>query len=131
MISFARTDTSVMANWWWSVDRWTLAAIGGLIAFGILLTLAASPAVAERIGYDSYYFVNRQMIYLIPATIAIFGLSMMEPRGIRRVGVALFLISIVLMVATLLMGIEIKGARRWIRIASLSLQPSELIKPAF
>lgn len=131
MIDFARTDTSVMANWWWSVDRWTLAAIAGLIAFGILLTLAASPAVAERIGHDSYYFVKRQLVYLIPAVITVFALSMLGARGVRRVGVALFLAAIVLMVATLIFGVEIKGARRWVSLGGLSLQPSELVKPGF
>ena len=70
MIGFARTDTSIMAAWWWSVDRWSLAAIAALMGFGALLTLAASPAVAERIGYDSFHFVKRQMIYLVPAVCA-------------------------------------------------------------
>jgi len=44
MISFARTDTSVVGRWWWTVDRWTLLAVTLLIAIGTLLTLAASPA---------------------------------------------------------------------------------------
>ena len=47
---FARSDTSVLGRWWWTVDRWTLAAVGALIAFGIIMALAASPAVAGRIG---------------------------------------------------------------------------------
>ena len=47
MISFARTDTSIVGRWWWTVDRWTLLAVTLLIAIGTLLTLAASPAVAR------------------------------------------------------------------------------------
>ncbi|MDP6342603.1 MAG: cell division protein FtsW, partial [Alphaproteobacteria bacterium] len=43
--SFARTDTSVVGRWWWTVDRWTLLAVGLLLLIGSLLTLAASPAV--------------------------------------------------------------------------------------
>ncbi len=131
MIGFARTDTSVMATWWWTVDRWSLAAVATLMGFGVLLTLAASPAVAERIGYDSYYFVKRQLIYLGPAIGAVIACSMIEPRGVRRLAVGLFLLSLVLMVLTLLIGPEIKGAHRWLTLAGLSLQPSELIKPAF
>jgi cell division protein FtsW len=131
MIGFARTDTSIIANWWWTVDRWTLAAVGGLIGFGILLTLAASPAVADRIGYDSYYFVKRQMIYLLPAVATVIGLSMLETKGVRRFGIILFATAIVLMIATLVLGNEIKGARRWLNLAGFSLQSSELVKPAF
>jgi cell division protein FtsW len=50
VITLARTDRSVVGRWWWTVDRWTLAAVGLLIGVGVVLTLAASPAVAERIG---------------------------------------------------------------------------------
>jgi cell division protein FtsW len=131
MIGFARTDTSVLASWWWSVDRWSLAAIVSLMGLGILLTLAASPAVAERIGFESYYFVKRQLIYLGPAAITVIACSLLSTRGVRRVAVALFLVSLVLLVLTLIAGPEIKGARRWINFGGLSLQPSELMKPAF
>ncbi len=50
MIPFARTDTSLLARWWWTVDRWTLGAVVVLLALGAVLTMAASPAVAERLG---------------------------------------------------------------------------------
>lgn len=131
MSGFARTDTSVMAGWWWTVDRWSLAAVAALMGFGMLLTLAASPAVAERIGYDSFYFVKRQMSYLVPAVCVVLACSLMAPRGVRRIGVALFLISLMLLILTLFIGPEIKGAHRWITLGGLSLQPSELMKPAF
>src|SRR5438105_2947820 len=50
---FARIDQSPVARWWWTVDRWSLFALGTLIGLGILLSLGASPSVAERIGYDA------------------------------------------------------------------------------
>ncbi|MBT7756351.1 MAG: cell division protein FtsW, partial [Rhodospirillaceae bacterium] len=64
VISFARTDTSLVGRWWWTVDRWTLLAVALLIAIGTLLTLAASPAVAEKLNLQSQHFVLRQMIFL-------------------------------------------------------------------
>ncbi len=131
MIGFSRTDTSTVANWWWTVDRWMLAALAMLTGFGVLLTLAASPAVADRIGLDSYYFVRHQLIYLVPAVAVVLGLSMLEPRGVRRLGVVLFVAAIALMALTLMTGVEIKGARRWISLGVMSLQPSEIVKPAF
>lgn len=131
MSGFARTDTSIMAGWWWTVDRWSLAAIATLMGFGVLLTLAASPAVAERIGYDSFYFVKRQMVYLMPALCAVLSFSLLVPRGVRRIGAALFLTSLILMGLALAFGPEIKGAHRWLALGGFSLQPSELMKPAF
>lgn len=131
MIEFSRTDTSVIGRWWWTVDRWSLFALMSLIGFGMVLIFAASPAVAERIGLDSYYFVRHQLAYIVPALGIIFCLSLLGPRDIRRLAVVIFLGALVLMVVTLIVGVEIKGARRWISLAGFSLQPSEIVKPAF
>jgi len=130
-MTFARADNSVLSRWWWTVDRWTLAAIGAIIAFGALLTMAATPAVAERLGLDSFYFVKRQL-GLLPVALAIMlTLSMLSPRDVRRVALATFIGSVVLLCLTFVIGVEIKGARRWINFGGFSLQPSEFIKPSF
>ncbi|MFP6707257.1 MAG: putative lipid II flippase FtsW [Alphaproteobacteria bacterium] len=131
MISFARTDTSLIGRWWWTVDRWTLLAVALLIAVGTLLTLAASPAVAEKLRLDSQHFVLRQAIFLPLAVAVMFVVSLMSPRGVRRISVVGLAISLVLVVVTLFLGAEIKGASRWLQFAGLSLQPSEFVKPCF
>jgi cell division protein FtsW len=131
MISLGRTDTSVIGRWWWTVDRWTMAAIGLIIAVGILLIMAASPAVAERIGADHFHFVRRQFIFLPPAVLVMFAVSLMPPLWVRRLACLGFLCAIVLMVVVLLSGQEIKGATRWVNIAGITIQPSEFAKPTF
>ena len=130
-MTFARTDTSVIGRWWWTVDKWLLVAICALALIGVILTLAASPAVAVRIGYDSFYFVKRELLYLPLAIAILFAVSLLEPRGVRRLSVVLFLAALALMALTPAIGTEIKGARRWIYLAGFSIQPSEFIKPAF
>lgn len=131
MALLSRTDKSLLANWWWTVDRWSLAAVVTLIFAGILLTLAASPAVAGRIGLEPFYFVYRQISFVAPAFIVIFVVSMLAPREVRRLALGLYGVSLALMVATLIIGPEIKGAHRWLTYGPFSLQPSEFIKPAF
>jgi cell division protein FtsW len=129
--TFARTDRSVIGRWWWTVDKWLLLALVSLAVVGAIMTLAASPAVAVRIGYDSFYFVKREFVFL-PVAVAIMLLaSLLEPRGVRRLSVLLLAIFILLMAATPEIGTEIKGARRWIYLAGFSIQPSEFVKPAF
>ena len=64
MSAIARTDTSLVGRWWWTVDRWTLAALGAIVAIGAVLTLAASPPVAERLGLDTFHFAKRQFLFL-------------------------------------------------------------------
>jgi cell division protein FtsW len=130
-MSFARTDQSAVAQWWWTVDRWTLVAIAALIGFGSLLVMAASPAVAERIGAGNLHFVYRYFAVLPVAVITMFVVSLQSPRTIRRIALIGFVISLILLVYTFIGGVEIKGARRWIELPGLSIQPSEFIKPTF
>jgi cell division protein FtsW len=129
--TFARTDRSMMAQWWWTVDRWTIVAIVALIAFGSLMVMAASPAVAVRIGTDSLHFIKRYFLVLPMAVALMFTVSLMSPRAIRLISFAGLTIGIVLLAYTLMNGIEIKGARRWIELPGESIQPSEFVKPCF
>jgi cell division protein FtsW len=130
-MSFTRIDQSPVARWWWTVDRWTLAALAILIGFGALLTMAASPAVAERIGLDSMHFVRRQLALLPVAVALMFVVSLQNPRTIKRIAIAGFVIATALVALTFVAGVEIKGARRWLNLPGLSLQPSEFVKPCF
>ncbi len=127
----SRTDQGPVANWWWTIDKWLLAAFLGLIGLGVVLSFAASPAVAERINLESFHFVKRQIAYIIPALLALIAVSFLTPRHIRRFALLLLAVSLVLMVAVLFTGLEVKGSKRWISIAGMSLQPSEFLKPAF
>lgn len=129
MSALHRTDTSLFGRWWWTVDRWTLAAIAILLACGGVMTLAASPAVAERIDVESFHFVKRQAVFLSLAALTIIGVSLMSPKGVRRLAILTTLGALVLMAMTIVFGTEIKGASRWLAIGGLSLQPSEFVKP--
>lgn len=131
MTSLARTDTSLISRWWWTVDRWSLAAVGVIILIGIVLTMAASPAVAERIGLDAFHFARRQFAYLPLAILAMLLASLLSPTGVKRFALLVFAGALLLTAATLHYGIEVKGATRWLSIGGLSLQPSEFLKPAF
>ena len=126
-----RSDRSLLSDWWFTVDWLMLSAVLLLMVGGLLLSLAASPSVASRIGLDSMHFFKRHALVMGPALIVLVGASLLSPRMIRRTSLGLFAAGIVLMVATLILGAEIKGASRWIQFAGFSLQPSEFTKPAF
>jgi cell division protein FtsW len=131
MSTLDRTDTSIVGQWWWTVDRWILLSVGLLIAIGTMLIMAASPSVAERIGFGPWHFAQRQVIFLVPAISALFVVSLMTARGVRRIAVIGFIVSLALMILALLFGPEIKGAYRWLSFAGVSIQPSEFVKPFF
>jgi cell division protein FtsW len=123
----SRAQRTALANWWWTVDRWLLAALAILVVAGMILTMAASPAVAERINLPTFHFVDRQAIALIPAIATLIAVSFLTPRQVRRMAVIVFLVSMGLIIVALLFGHEVKGSRRWI----FGIQPSEFLKPAF
>jgi cell division protein FtsW len=127
----SRLDKSPVANWWWTVDRWFLAAFLSLMGLGVILSFAASPAVAERIGLDQFHFATRHIMFTLPALGVMLAVSFLNPRQVRRLALIILGISLLLMVAVLFIGIEVKGARRWVSLAGLSIQPSEFMKPAF
>jgi cell division protein FtsW len=130
-ISFARTDTSLLGRWWWTIDRWTVGAIMLIAALGIVLTMAASPAVAERIGLDPFYFARRQAAYIPIALVVMLATSLLSPKGVLRIAAVMLIIAFVATVGTLFVGAEVKGATRWLYVGGVSIQPSEFLKPAF
>ncbi len=123
----SRAKRSVFSNWWWTVDRWLLAAFGLLIVLGIVLAMAASPSVAERLGLSTFYFVHHQVIFLAPSIALLLATSFLSPRDVRRAALLVFIVGMALIFAALMFGHEVKGAKRWI----FGIQPSEFIKPAF
>lgn len=126
-----RSDRSQLSDWWFTIDRLMLSAVLLLMVGGLVLSLAASPSVAERLGYDALHFFRRHAIVLVPAIVVLFFSSLLDPRMIRRTSLVLFAAGIALMVATLIFGPETKGATRWLKFGAFSVQPSEFVKPAF
>jgi cell division protein FtsW len=127
----SRVERTAFAEWWWTVDRLLLAAVLALMLAGILLSLAASPPVAARLGLDPFYFVGRHVLYVVPAVCVFAFTSFLPERHIRRLALVVFIISVALIAASVQFGAEIKGARRWIVVLGLNIQPSEFLKPSF
>jgi cell division protein FtsW len=131
MAVLSRADNSILGRWWWTVDRWTLFSIITLIFFGYVLVLAASPAVAERIHQSRDLFILKQVLFLAASALVVVGVSLLSPRSIRRLALIGCAIALALTALTLFHGVEIKGARRWIHLPGMQIQPSEFLKPCF
>lgn len=119
------------SDWWWSLDKTTLLMVLVLIVFGFVLSFSASPAIAIKKNYNEFYYVFRHLIILVPACLLMMATSTLSPKNIYRIALVIFFGGLILMVATLAIGVEAKGARRWLYVFGLSLQPSEFVKPAF
>lgn len=128
---FSRARKTPLAEWWWTIDRELLGALILLMIAGIVLSFAASPPVAERLGLSPWHFIIRHALFCIPALGVLVGTSFLGHRDTRVYSLVVLAISIALLWATLRFGTEVKGARRWVSFAGQSIQPSEFVKPAF
>ena len=128
---FARTNRSPLSQWWWTVDRPLVIGVMVLLGLGYLMAFAASPAVAQTIGKSIYYFANKQFVFLTLAGLVFLAVSMLDAIWIRRFAVVLLIGALCGVIATIFVGTTVKGASRWLIIAGVSVQPSEVLKPAF
>jgi cell division protein FtsW len=126
-----RRNNTAIGRWWWTIDRATFLAMMALIFIGFFLVMAGSPPVARRIGLPDFYFVSRHQIFLGFSTGIMLLISLMHADRVRRLALAGFLVSLVLLVLLPFIGYENKGSMRWMHVAGLSLQPSEFMKPCF
>jgi cell division protein FtsW len=128
---FSRAEKTPLAEWWWSIDRELLGALILLMTCGMVLSFAASPPVAERLGLSPWHFIIRHALFCIPALGVLIATSFLSHRQARIWGLVTLVVSVLLLWATLRFGTEVKGARRWMSFAGQSVQPSEFVKPAF
>lgn len=128
---FSRERKTPIAEWWWTIDKELLASLLLLLIVGMVLSFAASPPVAERLGLGPWHFIIRHGLFTIPAVIVLVATSFLSQRAARIAAVGVLLVSIVLLWLTLKFGVEVKGAKRWVSAFGQTIQPSEFVKPAF
>ena len=102
----------------------------GLVAFGLVMVYSASSARAALAADDPAYYLKRQAVYALAGIVALVLLSRMDYRRLRFAVAPLLLGSFALLVAVLVLGTPVNGARRWLSLGPASLQPSELAKLA-
>src|SRR5258706_13639856 len=131
-MTLSRVDNSGFARWWWTVDRISLMAILALMAIGLVLGLAASPAAtghANSAGNFSYAL--KQFAFAATALFILIGASLLDFKQARAVAAAVFALALIGAVLALTIGVDVNGAHRWLEMGGLKLEPSEFLKPAF
>ena len=131
MPALSRADTSVLGRWWWSVDRVTLLALAALIAIGYVLALAAMPGITMRFSSPDTQAMIRQIFFLALGGTVMLALSMLSLRQVKLAALGLGILFFLLTAFTLVHGVEVDGAHRWISLPGFTIQPSELLRPGF
>lgn len=119
-------------RWWRSLDIASMGIIAFLMCFGLASVMLASVGVSDVYDLESntYYFAKRQIAFVVLAVPIILFLSSLSYENIKKIGFLLAGTSFLAIVATLFVGEDVKGASRWIRLFGVSLQPTEIMKPA-
>ena len=104
---FSRERKTPIAEWWWTIDKSLLAALILLLLVGVLLSFAASPPVAERLGLGPWHFIIRQAIFAALAVPVMIAASMLPHRAARIAALAVLVVSIGMLWLTLRFGVEV------------------------
>jgi len=111
-----------------AVDHSLLIATVVLVGFGIAMVFSASFYYTEQRWGDSYFFFMRQLLWAALGFLAMMAASLYNYSNLRKLSMPLIVVSIGLLVAVLIVGVERNFARRWLDIAGVSLQPSEVAR---
>ena len=133
MFSFGRENTGLVAKWWRNVDKQILFLFVFLLLLGLFFSFSSTTsAISEKMNKQTYFFFIKHLIFVSVSLLLIFTISIQEKDKLIKVLTYLFIVSIVLLFLTLIVGVEIKGSRRWVGFDSfLRFQPVELLKPLF
>lgn len=130
-MKLSRKDRSLLSEWWFTADRVMFSSILIIMCAGLFLSLAASPPIAIKNGLDAFYFFKRHALFFLPTLLLLVTISLLTPTQMRRLSLIIFLFGLLLIILVLMFGVEINGAKRWLRWGELSFQPSEFVKTAF
>jgi cell division protein FtsW len=133
-MSLSRTDNSGFARWWWTVDRVTLMATLALVAIGLVLAFAASPAATTTANSSlagNFSYALKQAAFALTAIGILVGASALDYKETRLAAAWVFALALIGAFLALMTGEDVNGAHRWLDFGGLKLQPSEFLKPAF
>ena len=133
MFNFGRENTGLVAKWWRNIDKQILFLFVFLLLLGLFFSLSSTTSVmSEKLDKQTYFFFIKHFIFVSTSLLLIFVISIQEKNKLIKVLTYLFIVSIVLLFLTLVVGEEIKGSRRWIAFDPFPrFQPVELLKPLF
>ena len=117
---------------WRRGDRALLLAVAALTAFGLVMVFSASEVQGWLWFHNAAYYFERQLMWLALGVVLLFAGASVDYHRLRPLAWPLGIATVVLMVLVLLphFGVEVNGARRWLRLGPLQMQPAELAKIA-
>ena len=128
----SRTNRSIYASWWWTIDRPALVLMLLLIMIGLMLAFAASPAATGGpLTAGDFRYTSKQILFAVIAAGILAGASVLSLQQLKIAAAITFAVALIGSALVLIAGTEVLGAKRSIEFGLFSLQPSEFLKPGF
>jgi len=134
MYSFSRENTGLLAKWWRNVDKQILFLFVFLLFLGLFFSFSSTTSViSEKMNKQTYFFFIKHLFFVSISLFLIVVISIQEKNKLTKFLIYLFAFSLILLFLTLIVGVEVKGSKRWLSVPffSVNFQPIELVKPLF
>ena len=119
-------------NYWRNIDKNILFGFFILFFLGLFFSFSSTSSLAgERLNKAYYFFFSKHLIFTALALFIMFIISAIETSLLKKIVIPLFIISFILLILVPIIGVEVKGAKRWLNLYLFRLQPIELLKPFF
>ncbi len=121
-----------LTSYWRNIDKKILIGFFILFFLGLFFSFSSTSFLAgERLNKTYYFFFSKHLIFTILAIILMFIISAIETSLLKKIVIPLFVLSLILLILVPIIGVEVKGAKRWLNFYFFRLQPIELLKPLF
>ena len=130
-MDYKKTINSLYYEWWKNIDKLIFFLIIFLFVIGLFFSLVSTSLIAsDKLDTNDYLFFFKHLIFIFLGLIVIFIISLINQEKLLKFSSIIFLVSIIFLILVPVIGIEVKGSKRWIDLYLLPrFQPIELVKP--
>lgn len=121
-----------LTNYWRNIDKKIFFSFIVLFSLGLFFSFSSTSSLAgERLNKDYYFFFSKHLIFTIISLVIMIIISIIETSVLKKFILPLFITSFILLALVPIIGVEVKGAKRWLDLYFFRLQPIEILKPFF
>ena len=133
MFNLSRENTGLFARWWRNVDKQILFSFAFLFLLGLFFSFSSTSSIAaEKVNKETYFFFLKHFIFVFISLFLLLIISIQSKNKLMQFLPYLFIISVILLCLIPILGVEVKGSKRWLDLPFLPrFQPIELVKPFF
>ncbi len=119
-------------NYWRNIDKKIFCCFITLFFLGIFFSFSSTSFLAgERLNKDYYFFFSKHLIFALLALFIMFFLSIIRTKFLKKIILPIFIVSFIFLALVPFLGVEVKGAKRWLDFYFFRFQPIEVLKPFF